>query len=267
MLFSKCVQTFKPIYLNHNIKKLTANSRIRSSQNLRRATLSICAAKKSKFAAGVPVVFNRCGKENTHNCFQRINFSIPMSSSVKGADNMDSNRLVWIDLEMTGLDVEKERIIEIACLITEGDLTIVEKGPNLVIHQDNKFLDGMDEWCTLHHGQSGLTEAVRNSSISTEEAEAKVLSFVSQHVPPGKCPLAGNSVGTDKLFLERYMPKLAKHLHYRIVDVSTIKELCRRWYPEDFKKAPAKKLSHRAMDDIVESIEELKYYQAAVFKS
>ncbi|KAK3775857.1 hypothetical protein RRG08_041569 [Elysia crispata] len=190
-----------------------------------------------------------------------------MSTAAKDECHMDSHRLVWIDLEMTGLDVEKERIIEIACLITERDLKIVAKGPNLVIHQDSKFLDNMDEWCTLHHGQSGLTEAVRNSTITTEEAEAKVLSFLSQYVPQGKCPLAGNSVGTDKIFLERYMPSLAKHLHYRIVDVSTVKELCRRWFPEDFKKAPAKKLSHRAMDDIVESIEELKYYQSAVFKS
>ncbi|GFS07885.1 small nuclease [Elysia marginata] len=201
------------------------------------------------------------------------------TTAVSDAEVMDANRLVWIDLEMTGLNVEKARIIEIACIVTEGDLTIVAKsqsqnpmsdwnklnskfirqsitinckslinsGPNLVIHQDDELLEGMDEWCTLHHGQSGLTESVRNSTISTEEAEAKVLSFVRQYVPPGKCPLAGNSVGTDKLFLERYMPKLAAHLHYRIVDVSTIKELCRRWYPEDLKKAPAKKLTHRSV--------------------
>ncbi|GFO24665.1 oligoribonuclease, mitochondrial-like [Plakobranchus ocellatus] len=189
-----------------------------------------------------------------------------MSTAAVDAD-LDSSRLVWVDLEMTGLNVEKERIIEIACLVTEGDLTIVAKGPNIVIHQSDELLNSMDEWCTEHHGQSGLTEAVRNSKVSTEEAEAKVLKFVSQHVPQGKCPLAGNSVGTDKLFLDRFMPRLAKYLHYRVVDVSTVKELCRRWYPEDFKRAPSKKLTHRAMDDILESIEELKFYKYTVFKS
>ena len=179
---------------------------------------------------------------------------------------LDKNRLIWIDLEMTGLELDTNTILEIACVITEGDLEIVAEGPSLIIHHEDQVLDRMNEWCIQHHGQSGLTDSVKKSQISLQDAEKQVLDFVAKHTPVGVCPLAGNSVGMDKRFLDKYMPSLAAHFHYRIVDVSTVKELCRRWYPGSLERAPAKKLSHRALDDIRESIEELKFYKTEVFK-
>ncbi|XP_035825831.1 probable oligoribonuclease isoform X2 [Aplysia californica] len=160
-------------------------------------------------------------------------------------ESQGSSRIIWIDLEMTGLDVDSDTILEIACIVTEGDLALVAEGPSLIIHQENEVLENMGEWCTEQHGKSGLTESVRNSKISLHQAEEQVLEFVKQHTPSGVCPIAGNSVGKDKQFLERYMPRLASHFHYRIVDVSTIKELCRRWYPNLEKRLPSKNLSHR----------------------
>ena len=124
----------------------------------------------------------------------------------------------------------------------------------------------MNEWCIEHHGKSGLTEKVRQSQLSVADCESQILDFLKDLTPPGVCPLAGNSVGEDKRFLTKYMPNLMKHLHYRIVDVSSVKELVRRWHPKEFEKKPKKKLTHRALDDIKESIEELKYYRTAVFK-
>ncbi|XP_037605324.1 small fragment nuclease [Sebastes umbrosus] len=178
-----------------------------------------------------------------------------------------SRRLVWVDLEMTGLDIEKDKIIEMACIITDADLNVLAEGPNLIINQPNELLEGMSEWCIEHHGKSGLTQAVQDSKITLEQAEYEFLSFVRQHTPPGQCPLAGNSVHADKKFLDKYMPQFMYHLHYRIVDVSTIKELCRRWFPEEYKLAPHKKAAHRALGDIQESIKELQYYRANIFKA
>ena len=178
----------------------------------------------------------------------------------------DSTRLVWVDCEMTGLDTKVDTLLEVAVLITDEDLGIVAEGPNIVIHHPEEVLKSMNEWCIEHHANSGLTKMVRDSTISLEEAEDKILSFVKQWIPEKKCPLAGNSVGQDAKFLEKYMPKFMNQLHYRIVDVSTIKELSRRWYPEQYVMAPKKKMAHRALDDIKESIEELKYYKATVFK-
>ncbi|XP_060911725.1 small fragment nuclease isoform X2 [Labrus mixtus] len=177
-----------------------------------------------------------------------------------------SQRIVWVDLEMTGLDIEKDQIIEMACIITDAELKLVAEGPNLIIKQPDALLDGMSEWCQEHHGKSGLTQAVRDSKISLEHAEYEFLSFIRLHTPPGQCPLAGNSVHADKRFLDKYMPQFMYHLHYRIIDVSTIKELCRRWFPEDYKMAPQKKATHRALDDIQESIKELLFYRAHIFK-
>ena len=140
------------------------------------------------------------------------------------------------------------------------------KGPNLVIHQEKSLMDGMDEWCTKHHGDSGLTKAVLESSISTQEAQNQVLEFIQKYTVKGTAPLAGNSVHEDKRFLAEEMPDFLAHLHYRIVDVSTLKELTRRWFPETFKEVPPKKGGHRALDDIKESIEELRWYQSRLFK-
>ncbi|OUC48696.1 oligoribonuclease family protein [Trichinella nativa] len=137
-----------------------------------------------------------------------------------------SLRLIWIDCEMTGLDIDNDRLMEIACMVTEGDenLTI---GPNIIIHQDDALLANMNEWCKTQHGKTGLTEAVQQSTVTEKVAEKQMLEFLSLHTSPGLCPLAGNSIGRDRQFIEKYMPDLAKHIHYRNVDVTTIAELCK----------------------------------------
>ena len=173
-------------------------------------------------------------------------------------------RLVWIDLEMTGLDVTKESIIEIATVVTDGELNIIAQGPNLAINVEESLLAGMDEWNTSHHTSSGLVERVRQEGVSIEEAEERTLHFLQEWVPEGRAPLCGNSVWNDKKFMEKEMPKLVEHLHYRMIDVSTVKELARRWYPEVGRYE--KKGAHLALDDILESIEELRYFRSKVFK-
>ncbi len=178
----------------------------------------------------------------------------------------DDSLLVWMDLEMTGLDPERDRILEIAALVTNGDLQVVAEGPNLVVHQPDEVLAAMDEWNTQHHGDSGLTDRVRASTLSEQEAERAVLDFLSEYCEPRTAPLAGNSVHQDRRFLRRYMPSVEEFLHYRLVDVSTVKELGRRWYPESYARRPQKNATHRALDDIRESIEELRYYRKAFFK-
>lgn len=167
-------------------------------------------------------------------------------------------------MEMSGLDVESCRILEIATLVTDAELEVVAEGPDLVVHQGDDVLAAMDEWNTTHHGASGLTAAVRASAVSVEEAEARTLEFLSRHCAPGESPLCGNSIGQDRQFIQRYMKKLDAFLHYRNVDVSTIKELSRRWYPE--LEPPVKKDAHRALQDILESIEELRFYRREIFR-
>lgn len=173
--------------------------------------------------------------------------------------------LVWLDMEMSGLDPDAERILEVAVLVTNGELDVIAEGPELVVHQDDAVLDAMDAWNTQHHGDSGLTERVRTSKVSVADAEAEVLAFLKEHTAPREAPLCGNSIHQDRMFLRRYMPEVDAYLHYRHVDVSTVKELGRRWYPARYGKRPAKKSQHRAMDDVRESIEELRYYREAFF--
>ena len=172
--------------------------------------------------------------------------------------------LVWIDLEMTGLDVHTCQIIEIATLITDSELNIIATGPELVIHQPKEVMDAMDEWNTKHHGESGLTRAVLRSDLTLEAAERRTLEFIKTYCKENTAPLCGNSVWQDRRFLSHYMPHLESYLHYRIIDVSSIKEVVRRWYPTHIRP-PQKGLSHRALEDIQESIEELKYYRGHVF--
>jgi len=177
-----------------------------------------------------------------------------------------SDVLVWIDMEMTGLDPAKERIIEIATILTDGQLTEIAVGPELVIHQADEVLAAMDDWNKTHHKASGLVERVKASTITDGDAEAQTLAFINTHVGAKERPvLAGNSIHQDRRFIRRYMPSLDARLHYRMVDVSTIKELARRWYPQIIAKQPLKKDTHRALDDIRESIDELRYYRANVF--
>lgn len=173
--------------------------------------------------------------------------------------------LIWMDLEMTGLDPERDRILEIAVIVTSGDLVTVDRGPDLVIHQEDALLDGMDAWNTDHHGRSGLTDLVRASTLDEKAAEREVIGWLSERCKSGSVPLAGNSVHQDRAFLRRYMPDLHDFLHYRNVDVSTIKELLRRWAPGILAKAPTKTGAHRAMGDLEESIRELAYYRSDAF--
>lgn len=174
-------------------------------------------------------------------------------------------RLVWLDMEMTGLDPEKERIIEVAVVITEPDLTVVAEGPVLVIHQNDDILGAMDKWNTSTHGKSGLIDKVKASTMTESEAEDQLIAFMSQYVPPGKSPLCGNTVSQDRRFMFNYMPKLEQFFHYRTIDVSTLKELARRWNPS-LLKGFEKHSKHQALADIHESIEELKYYRETFIK-
>jgi oligoribonuclease len=173
--------------------------------------------------------------------------------------------LVWVDMEMSGLDPETNRILEVAMVVTNSDLEILAEGPVLVVHQSDAHMATMDDWNKSTHGRSGLTEKVRQSTLSEEAAQAQLLEWVSQWVPAGKSPLCGNTVHQDRRFMARYMPGLEAHFHYRNLDVSTVKELARRWHPEAYKGF-TKKGAHTALADILESIEELRYYRAQFFR-
>jgi oligoribonuclease len=177
-----------------------------------------------------------------------------------------NDRLVWIDCEMTGLDIGSDALIEIAALVTDSELRVLGEGVDVVVHTDEAKLTGMEEFVRDMHERSGLTEAVRASTVSIAEAERIVLDYVRQYIPePRSAPLAGNSIATDRMFLARDMPELDDYLHYRMVDVSSIKELCRRWYPKIYYAKPEKGLAHRALADIEESLRELRYYRATAF--
>ncbi|MEP7054017.1 MAG: oligoribonuclease [Actinomycetota bacterium] len=176
------------------------------------------------------------------------------------------DRLVWMDLEMTGLDPDKDVIVEIAVLITDSDLQPIGDGLDLVVHQPADVLAGMDDVVRDIHSRSGLSDAVLASTVTLEEAAAQALAMIREQVPVMRtAPLCGNSIATDRTFLVKYMPEIDKHLHYRMVDVSSIKELARRWHPKIYQKAPAKGGGHRALADILESVEELRYYRATMF--
>ena len=176
------------------------------------------------------------------------------------------DRLVWIDCEMTGLELSRDALIEIAVLVTDGELNVLDEGLDIVISCADDVLDTMVPFVRQMHDSSGLTELVRASTISLGDAEDLILEHITEHVPdPRTAPLCGNSIATDRGFLARDMPRLDDHLHYRMIDVSSIKELCRRWYPRVYFGQPAKGLAHRALADIRESIRELEYYRRTVF--
>ncbi|AKA97252.1 oligoribonuclease [Corynebacterium ulcerans] len=178
-----------------------------------------------------------------------------------------NDRLVWIDLEMTGLDTHRHVIVEVAALITDADLNILGEGVDLVVHATDAELAEMDDYVTTMHENSGLTQEIRSSTVSIKEAEDAVLELIAKHCDPQHpAPLAGNSIATDRSFINVYMPRLDEALHYRMVDVSSIKELARRWSPRVYFNQPQKGMAHRALADIVESIRELEYYRQALFK-
>jgi oligoribonuclease len=174
--------------------------------------------------------------------------------------------LVWMDLEMTGLDPVRNTIVEIATVITDDDLEILAEGPDLVVRTTQEQLDSMDQIVRDMHTRSGLLDAIAASTLTLEDAGAQTLEFLRTHVPEaGTVPLCGSSIGTDRRFLAAQLPEIENWLHYRCVDVSALKELCRRWYPKVFKAAPPKRTTHRALDDIRESIAELEYYRKTIF--
>jgi oligoribonuclease len=175
------------------------------------------------------------------------------------------NNLIWIDLEMTGLNPGKDRIIEIATIVTDSDLNIIAKGPEMVVNQPERLLREMDEWNTRQHTSSGLVEKVLQSTISDQEAELRTLSFLIKFVDPGYSPMCGNSIYQDRRFLSLYMPKLEAFFHYRNLDVSTLKILAKNWAPDIFSQL-TKSSNHRALDDITGSIDELKFYRDHILK-
>ena len=178
----------------------------------------------------------------------------------------DANNLIWIDLEMTGLDTFNDKIIEIATIMTDAQLNILAEGPVLAIHQSDEVLNGMDAWNTRQHGQSGLVERVRTSTLDEAEAERQTIEFLSEYAPEGASPMCGNSICQDRRFMARCMPKLEAFFHYRNLDVSTIKELMKRWAPPNSMIGFKKGGSHLAMDDTRDSIRELRFYREAFFK-
>lgn len=188
------------------------------------------------------------------------------SADSAGALRPNEMNLVWIDMEMTGLDPDNNKIIEIAAIVTDAELNILAEGPVFAIHQSDEVLDGMDAWNKGTHGRSGLIDRVRASTVTEEEAAAKMIDFLRQYVPAGKSPMCGNSICQDRRFMARHMPTLEEFFHYRNLDVSTLKELCRRWKPEliaGFKKHQL----HTALADIRESVEELRYYREHFIKA
>jgi len=177
----------------------------------------------------------------------------------------DDKNLVWLDLEMTGLEPDRDVILEIATIVTDGELNILAEGPCLAIHQSNEILDNMDPWCVEQHGKSGLTQRCRDSRVTELDAQARTLEFLSQWCASGKSPLCGNTIGQDRRFLVKYMPRLHDFFHYRSIDVSSIKELVQRWYP-DAKYVYSKNKQHLSLEDVKESIAELVHYRKTVFK-
>ena len=188
------------------------------------------------------------------------------SANTPSATPAADDRLVWIDLEMTGLEVEKHVIVEIACIVTDSELATLDDGVDFVVHADADELARMDDFVRKMHTKSGLLPLIEASNVSVAAAQERVLEYIRSYVPQaGSAPLCGNSIGVDRRFLDQYMRELDGYLHYRSVDVSSLKELCRRWYPEIYRKRPGKAEQHRALDDIRESIEELRFYTEKLF--
>jgi oligoribonuclease len=189
-----------------------------------------------------------------------------VSGAVSADATPDADRLVWLDLEMTGLDTERHVIVEIAALVTDTELEPIDDGIDLVIHASEDELAAMDEFVRTMHTTSKLLPAIQASDVTLDAAGEAVLAYVRSHVAEGTAPLCGNSIGVDRRFLDRYLPALDGYLHYRSIDVSSLKELCRRWYPDVYKGRPGKRETHRALDDVRESINELRYYREQILK-
>ena len=210
---------------------------------------------------------NRFDRRCEYRVSSIFRYSTSFSDKQIGGITMSfsDQNLIWVDLEMTGLDPETHKVIEIASIVTDSELNILAEGPVLAIHQDDAELAKMDEWCTNTHTNSGLVERVRQSQISEQQAVEQTIAFLEQWVPKGVSPICGNSIGQDRRFLYKHMPELEAYFHYRYLDVSTLKELTRRWKPQ-ILAGFSKQGTHLALDDIRESIAELKYYRETIFK-
>lgn len=189
-----------------------------------------------------------------------MSVSFKLKHPERGSMTQDQNNLIWLDMEMTGLNPDKDRIIEIAMLVTDSQLNIIAEAPVYVVHQSDAVLDSMDDWNKNTHGKSGLIDKVRISTLDEEEATQQVISFLQHHVPEGISPMCGNTVHQDRRFLARWMPQVESYFHYRNIDVSTLKELAKRWKPE-IARGVTKKGKHEALADIIESVEEMRYYR------
>jgi len=190
---------------------------------------------------------------------------VPNGSSDAKLEIANREPLVWVDLEMTGLDINTRVIVEMAAIITDWNLDVLAVGPNLVIHRDENVVKNMDVWCVQQFHKTGLTNEICKSTISIDQAQQQMVDFIKKYTKPGKSPLCGNSIHVDRQFLLKEMPAFMEHLSYRIVDVSSIKELAARWFPSIVRDAPKKNGNHRALDDIRDSIAELKYYRSKIF--
>jgi len=192
---------------------------------------------------------------------------VPTNDTTNDTTSASDDRLVWLDLEMTGLDLSRHVIVEIAALVTNSELEPLDDGIDVIVHQPPEALAEMDDFVRKMHTKSALIGAIESSTVALADAGALTLDYIRGHVPDaGVAPMCGNSIGVDRRFLDRYLPDLDKYLHYRSIDVSSIKELCRRWYPEAYKKRPGKAEAHRALDDIRESVAELRYYRDTMLK-
>ncbi|CAI6360498.1 unnamed protein product [Macrosiphum euphorbiae] len=192
-----------------------------------------------------------------------LNLRRKMTTKINPTMNNEHN-IVWFDGEMTGLDCNHHTLIEAAIIITDKNLKVLAESPNIIIHQSDEVLENMEDWSKEHHGISGLTESVKKSNVSIEQADQMLYEFIKPFAPKGVCPLAGNSIYMDRTFIRKYMPKLESHLSYRLIDVSTLKELFKRWKPELANEAPTKSCKHRALDDIKESVKELQFYKSCL---
>ena len=197
---------------------------------------------------------------------EKIMAQAPNGNSPARHPRFDDNNLVWVDMEMSGLNPDSDRVLEIALVVTDSQLEVIEEGPVLVVHQREAVLDGMDSWNKSTHGRSGLIERVRASMLDEAAAESELLAFLTRHVPPSKSPMCGNSICQDRRFMARWLPRLEGYFHYRNVDVSTLKELARRWAPAVVRSFE-KKSRHEALADIYESIAELKHYRAQLLRA
>ncbi|OXU30483.1 hypothetical protein TSAR_013553 [Trichomalopsis sarcophagae] len=214
--------------------------------------------------------FSRCLKRFTQPAFSHYYCTNVPDSNADSEDvsvTQNRNGIVWIDMEMSGLDVDKNRILEIACLITDENLNVISDEFQAVLYQPDTELDTMNDWCQNNHGKTGLIDACKKSAETEDAVDINLLYFMMKYIPKGKCPLAGNSVYVDRLFLRKYMPVSNDYIHYRIIDVSSIKEVVKRWKPEIHSNIPKKEFNHRALDDIKESILELKFYKDNVFNA